>query len=218
MRMLYKLGEVLFAGLLVLLPIYLTAQVLWLVVGFIDTEVGALVNLVLGTEDLHGIGIVVTFLLVLVAGLLTRWWLTQNLISWFESLVLRVPGLGQLYGAVKRLLDPLTRKEERPFREAVWVKVSDDLVALGFITSGELDTAEPDGAGRVSVYLPSCHPYFGMVTLARREDLRPAPVQLDEAVSYEFAFGAATPPSIRMQDEGVASGGETPAPPTPSSP
>ena len=208
MRLLYKLGEVLFAGLLVLLPIYLTIQVLWLVVGFIDTEVGEIVALILG-EKIPGTGIVVTFGLVLVAGLLTRWWLTQNLISWFESMVLRVPGLGQLYGAVKRLLDPLTRKEERPFREAVWVKVSDDLVALGFITSGELDTAEPDGAGRVSVYLPSCHPYFGMVTLARREDLRPAPVQLDEAVSYEFAFGAATPPGIRMTDDSAASDGET---------
>lgn len=207
MRLLYKLGEVLFAGLLVLLPIYLTIQVLWLVVGFIDTEVGAIVALILG-EKIPGTGIVVTFGLVLVAGLLTRWWLTQNLISWFESMVLRVPGLGQLYGAVKRLLDPLTRKEERPFREAVWVKVSDDLVALGFITSGELDTAEPDGAGRVSVYLPSCHPYFGMVTLARREDLRPAPVQLDEAVSYEFAFGAATPPAIRMTDDSAAAEGE----------
>ncbi len=208
MRLLYKLGEVLFAGLLVLLPIYLTIQVLVWIFLFIDKSVGGMFVWLFG-HYVHGAGVVATFLVVFFAGLLTRWWLTQNLLAWVEGLVLRIPGLGQLYRAIKRLLDPLTRKEERPFREAVWVKVSDDLVALGFITSGELDTAEPDGAGRVSVYLPSCHPYFGMVTLARREDLRPAPVQLDEAVSYEFAFGAATPPSIRMADD-------VPATPNPS--
>ena len=208
MRLLYKLGEVLFAGLLVLLPIYLTIQVLVWIFVFIDKSVGGIFVWLFG-HYVHGAGVVATFMVVFAAGLLTRWWLTQNLLAWVEGVVLRIPGLGQLYRAIKRLLDPLTRKEERPFREAVWVKVSDDLIALGFITSSELDTGEPDGEGRVSVFLPSCHPYLGMVTLAKREDLRPAPVQLDEAVSYELAFGAAAPPSIRMTDDAPPAGDET---------
>jgi uncharacterized membrane protein len=207
MRLFYKLGEVLFAGLLVLLPIYLTIQVLVWIFLFVDKSVGTVFEPLFG-RYVYGTGVVATFLVVFLAGLLTRWWLTQRLLTWVEEVVLRVPGLGQLYHAIKRLLDPLARKEDRPFREAVWVKVSDGLIALGFITSNELDTGEPDGEGRVSVFLPSCHPYFGMVTLARREDLRPAPVQLDEAVSYEFAFGAAPPPGVKMTDVGATKDGD----------
>jgi uncharacterized membrane protein len=200
MKVLSWMGEVLLAGLLALLPVYLTIQVLVWVFGFVDKTVGGVFEPLLG-RHVPGLGIVTTVLVVFVVGVLTKWWLTQRVIQLIESLTLRVPGLGQLYRAIKRLLDPLTRKEDRPFREAVWVNVGDNMKALGFITSGEVDTADEDGGTRVSVFLPSCHPYFGMVTLAKREDLKPAPVQLDEAVSYEFSFGAATPPSIKVDEK-----------------
>ena len=200
MKFLSWMGEVLLAGLLALLPVYLTIQVLIWVFGFVDKTVGGVFEPVFG-RHIPGSGIVTTVLLVFVVGVLTKWWLTQRLIQLIENITLRVPGLGQLYKAIKRLLDPLTRKEDRPFREAVWVDVGGEMKALGFITSGEVDTADEDGTGRVSVFLPSCHPYFGMVFLAKREDLKPAPVQLDEAVSYEFSFGAATPPSIRLEEK-----------------
>lgn len=200
MKALSWMGEVLLAGLLALLPVYLTIQVLVWVFGFVDKTVGGVFEPVLG-RHVPGLGIVTTVLLVFGVGLLTKWWLTQRVIQLIENLTLRVPGLGQLYRAIKRLLDPLTRKEDRPFREAVWVNVGDNMKALGFITSGDVDTADEDGGTRVSVFLPSCHPYFGMVTLAKREDLKPAPVQLDEAVSYEFSFGAATPPSIKVDEQ-----------------
>ncbi len=200
MKVLSWMGEVLLAGLLALLPVYLTIQVLVWVFGFVDKTVGGVFEPLIG-RHVPGLGIVTTVLLVFVVGVLTKWWLTQRLIEWFEAATLRVPGLGQLYKSIKRLLDPLTRKEDRPFREAVWVNVGDNMKALGFITSGDVDTADEDGGTRVSVFLPSCHPYFGMVTLAKREDLKPAPVQLDEAVSYEFSFGAATPPSIKVDEK-----------------
>ncbi len=197
MKVLGWIGEVLLAGLLTLLPIYLTIQVLVWTFGFVDHSFGQVFEPIFG-RHVPGSGIVATVLLVLCMGLLTRWWLTQRVIDAVEASVLRLPGLGQLYKAIKRLLDPLTRKEDRPFKEAVWVPISDELVALGFITSSEADVGEGD-EGRVSVYLPSCHPYFGMVALAKRGDLRPAPVQLDEAVSYEFSFGAALPPGIQIK-------------------
>ena len=200
MKVLSWVGEVLLAGVLALLPIYLTIQVLVWVFGFVDQSFGKVLEPIFG-RHIPGSGIVATFVLVFVMGVLTKWWLTQQVIELVENLALRIPGLGQLYKAVKRLLDPLTRKEDRPFRDAVWVPVSDDLVALGFITSSEVDAGDEDGESRVSVFLPSCHPYFGMVALAKRADLKPAPVQLDEAVSYEFSFGAATPPSIRLDED-----------------
>jgi uncharacterized membrane protein len=198
MKTLGWVGEVLLAGLLSLLPVYLTIQVLVWTFGFVDHSFGKVFEPIFG-RHIPGSGVVATVMLVFCVGVLTRWWLTQRVIDAVEASVLRVPGLGQLYKAIKRLLDPLTRKEDRPFKEAVWVPISDELMALGFITSSEVDVADEDGEGRVSVYLPSCHPYFGMVALAKRKDLKPAPVHLDEAVSYEFSFGAATPPGIQIK-------------------
>ncbi|MBW1879845.1 MAG: DUF502 domain-containing protein [Deltaproteobacteria bacterium] len=203
MRILSKLGEILLAGLLALLPIYLTIQVLIWVFGFVDTQVGGIVEPLFG-RHIPGTGLVLTVLVVFVMGILTRWWLTSRIIYFTESLTMRIPGLGKLYGAIKRLLDPLTREENRPFREAVWVPVSPQLKALGFITSGEIDTGDGDEEGMVSVFLPSCHPYFGVVTLARRSDLKPAPIHLDEALAYEFSFGAAAPPGVRVGARGAS--------------
>jgi len=197
MRLLSKLGEILLAGLLALLPIYLTIQVLVWVFGFLDTQVGRIFQLIFG-RHIPGMGILFTVLVVFVVGILTRWWLTSRIIYFTESLTMQIPGLGKLYGAIKRLLDPLTRETDRPFREAVWVPLSPKLRVLGFITSGEIDTGEGVGEGMVSVFLPSCHPYFGLVTLAKRSDLKPAPIPLDEAVAFEFSFGAAAPPSVRV--------------------
>lgn len=203
MRILSKLGELLFAGLVALLPIYLTIQVLIWMFAFVDSKIGGLIEPIFG-RHVPGAGLVITFLLVLMMGMLTQWWLTQRIIDFLEAQALRIPGLGQLYKAIKRLLDPLARKEDRPFREAVWVPISDELTALGFVTSGEVNTEDEDGEGRVSVYLPSCHPYFGMVAMAKRSDLKPAEVKLDEAVSFEFSFGAATPPAIRLETDEAA--------------
>jgi uncharacterized membrane protein len=201
MRFLTKLGELLLAGLLALLPVYLTIQVLVWVFGFVDKEVGGVLEPLVG-RHIPGSGIMITFLLVFTVGLFTRWWVTDRIIGWFEAVTLRIPGLGHLYKAIKRLLDPLSRKEDKPFREAVWVPLNGDLEALGFVTSGALDTGDGDPASsdedeRVSVYLPSNQPYLGHVTVVRRGDLTPAPFPLDEAISFEFSFGAATPPNIR---------------------
>jgi uncharacterized membrane protein len=197
MRVLSALGEILLAGLLALLPIWLTIQVLVWVFGFADHQIGALIEPLLG-RHIPGLGVLITLGLILIVGLLTKWWVTERIIAWAESVTLRIPGLGHLYKAIKRLLDPLTRKEDRPFREAVWVPLSDKVQTLGFITSGSLDTGKDDGEERVSVFLPTCHPYYGLVTVAKRSKLRAAPVKLDEAISYEFSFGAATPPGITV--------------------
>jgi len=199
MRFLKKVGELLLAGLLALLPVYLTIQVLIWVFGFVDKEVGGLLEPLVG-QHIPGSGIVLTFLLVFIVGLFTRWWVTERVLAWAEAVTLRIPGLGHLYKAVKRLVDPLTRKEDKPFREAVWVPMNDDVDVLGFVTTGAVDTGE--GAGdadedeAITVYLPTCHPYLGQVTVVRRGDLVPAPFKLDDAVSYEFSFGAAAPPEI----------------------
>ncbi len=204
MRFLKKLGELLLAGLLALLPVWLTIQVLVWVFGFVDKEVGAILEPLVG-RHVPGSGIVLTFVLVFTVGLFTRWWVTETIMEWFEAITLRIPGLGHLYKAIKRLLDPLSRKEDKPFREAVWVRLNDDLEALGFVTSGAID----DGRGPaeegsddelISVYLPSNQPYLGHVTAIRRGDLTPCQMKLDEAISYEFSFGAAAPPGIQVAD------------------
>jgi len=199
MKLLTKLGEILLAGLLAMLPIWLTIQVLVWIFGFVDKEIGQLIEPLLG-RHIPGLGVLITLGLVLVVGLLTKWWVTAKLMAWAEAITLRIPGLGHLYKTIKRLLDPLTRKEDKPFREAVWVPLSDKVQTMGFVTSGNLDTGRGDGEERVSVYLPTCHPYFGLVTVAKRSKLRDAPVKLDEALSYEFSFGAALPPGIKPAD------------------
>ena len=106
--------------------------------------------------------------------------------------VKRIPGVGQIYGTIRSLLDPLSHPESRPFREAVWVDVAPGLRCMGFVTSSPFAEA-PGEPPRVNVYLPMSHPYVGYVLTIEPDRLRPCEAGFEEVVSYHFSCGSALP-------------------------
>lgn len=189
------LGNTFLAGLLAILPLYLTIRALTWLFGYLDASAGNWIALVAGRR-IVGAGVFVTLAVVFIVGLLVRSIGADRFSRVVDRIFTRVPGVGQLYSTIRSLLDPLAHPETRPFRDAVWVEVGPGMRVLGFVTSSQFEEA-PGEEKRVNVYLPMSHPYVGYVVTLEPEKLRPADVAFEEVVSYHFSCGSALPRSYK---------------------
>lgn len=195
-RVLSLLTNTLLAGLLAILPLWLTVQSLAWLFHFLDAKAGSWTAWVTGGKTYPGAGVLATLVVVLVVGVLVRTVGADRVGRAVDGIVKRIPGVGQIYGTIRSLLDPLSHPESRPFREAVWVDVAPGLRCMGFVTSSPFAEA-PGEPPRVNVYLPMSHPYVGYVLTIEPDRLRPCEAAFDEVVSYHFSCGSALPKDYR---------------------
>lgn len=152
-------------GVVVVLPLALLA---WLAVGFGSAlwNWGAgLVGLAesLGIEGtLPVLGFALGMVVVLLAGLALVGVATSHrrggwIVDLVDSLILRIPGLGPLYGEFRRTRALIAPDGDRSFREVVLVELSDDVHVLGFVvtsTSPDVSADLREDANWTTVYMP----------------------------------------------------------------
>jgi uncharacterized membrane protein len=188
-------GNTSIAGLLAILPLFLTVRAVAWLIGFLDSSFGTWVKVATGHE-FPGAGTAAAFGLILGIGTIVRTVGADRFLEFLDGLVLKIPGIGRVYATIRQLLDPLSHPESRPFRDAVWVELGNGMRVLGFVTSSPFQE-RPEEGKRVNVYLPMSHPYVGYVVTLDPEKLRPATAAFDEVVSYHFSCGSALPRGYR---------------------
>jgi uncharacterized membrane protein len=199
----------LFAGLLVWLPLAITIWVLQWAVGLLDgvfaSMLGAAQTVLPATADAYverlvrvpGLGVLVLVALVLVTGMFVtnivgQWWLRQ-----WDRLLTHIPIVKSIYSSVKQVSDTLFSSNGNAFREAVLVQYPrQGSWTIAFVTgrpAGEVAMLLPEE--HVSLYVPTTpNPTSGFFLMARREDLRPLNMSVDEALKYIISMGVVAPP------------------------
>ncbi|MBI5810183.1 MAG: DUF502 domain-containing protein [Deltaproteobacteria bacterium] len=192
-------------GLLVVVPLYITAYVLSLIVGFMD-GVFNIIPEPLRPEAfigfrIPGIGIVFTVIFVFIAGALTQNLLGRRLIEFGERLLSRVPFLRLIYNATKQLMETFLKKGEHGFRAVVLVEFPRSGVhSVGFVTSpltGELKgkTAE----GTLSVFIPTTpNPTTGFYILVKESEVKPLDMRIEDAFKVIMTGGIVMPNNDRQ--------------------
>lgn len=183
-----KLRTWLVAGLVVLLPVWLTFfTVIWLV-----TNLNAAVNGPI-TRYLHislpGLGLVVALLVTLVAGWLTTHFLGRKFIELGDRLMLNIPVVRALYAAVKQVTEALFSRKDQAFSRVVLLEYPrDGIYALGFV-SGELA-----GTDLVRVWLPlGPSPTAGPVVIVQQHRLVVLPMKVEDGLKLTLSAGVLTP-------------------------
>ena len=204
-------------GLIALLPLALTATVLYVVVNYLYNNVGVPIGVVLkwGMERVGGetawahrqswffnqgaplLGFAVAILLTFVAGFLLATFFGRKLYGWFETIVKRVPIIGVIYPYARQFADFFFSEEKKAdFKTAVAVPYpTRGLYAIGFVTSDGMKALnEATGKHLVCVFLPaSPMPVSGFVIYVPREDLIPLPISVDEAMRIIITAGVIHP-------------------------
>lgn len=190
----------LFSGLLVIVPVIITAWVLNWVVGLLDQTLAILPEAwqpdkLLGFH-IPGFGVVLTLLILLVVGALASNFFGRKLVAFGDALVSRIPVVRSIYSSVKQVSDTLFSESGNAFRTAVLVQWPREGVwTVAFVTGAP--NGEVAGYLRdefVSVYVPTTpNPTSGYFVLMRKSDCIELEMSIDEALKYIVSMGVVAP-------------------------
>ena len=206
-------------GLFAILPIVLTAAVLYLVIGFLYNNVGVPIGEALkwgvarfGGEDPRSpsphwswlfqwgapvVGFCFAILLTLIAGFFLATFFGRKLYRWYESVLKRVPLIGAIYPYARQFTDFFFSDEKKQdFKTAVSFPFpARGTYSIGFVTSqGMKALNDATGKQLVCVFVPaSPTPVSGFLVYVPREDLIPLPISVDEAMRIIISAGVIHP-------------------------
>ena len=203
------------SGVLVVVPIILTYIVLKFLFEAIDGILQPIIYKILGYY-IPGLGIFTTFLVIILAGVLTRNFVGAWLYRKGDRLLIQMPLIRPIYSAVKQLLEAVTIPSARSFKEVALVEYPRrGMYALGFVA--KRIEIEINGETRVfaTVFVPSTPtPVSGMVIMVPVDEVVTVNMTIEEGVKFLVSGGVASPELIasaptqlRTESEEVA--GET---------
>jgi uncharacterized membrane protein len=127
-------------GLLIWVPLAITAWVLVLIVGTMDQSMRLLPTAIqprtLLGFDIPGAGAILTLLIIMTTGLLAANFIGQQLVRWWEHLLARIPVVNSIYNSVKQVSDTLVLVIRKRFSQSAAGRVP---------ASRSLDDRLPDG-------------------------------------------------------------------------
>ncbi|HYD79242.1 MAG TPA: DUF502 domain-containing protein [Paucimonas sp.] len=194
-------------GLLILVPLAITAWVLKTIIGAMDQSL-----LLLPAQwrpealfgfNVPGIGTVLTLLIVLLTGVATRNFIGKQVVHLWESLLVRIPIVKSIYSSVKQVSDTLFSSSGNAFRKALLVQYPHQGAwTIAFLTGTPGGDVRNHLAGDyVSVYVPTTpNPTSGFFLMMRRTDTIELDMTVDEALKYIVSMGVVAPEYLKKAE------------------
>jgi uncharacterized membrane protein len=183
-------------GLATLLPIAVTLYVLVWLATATESALGRLFRLVLPDSLYHpGLGVVAGVALVLAVGWIMELYIARRLWAQIERLVLRVPAVKTLYGAIRDFGSFISESsKQRSMGQVVRVKVADQAHVIGFVTREDFRDLPPSlgGAETVAVYLPMSYQIGGYTVFLPRRRVEPVDMNVEDALRFAVTAGMST--------------------------
>jgi len=190
----------LIAGLLVWVPLGITIYVITFLVTTLDQTL-LLVPPALRPEALvgfhiPGLGVVLSFVILLVTGMIAANFFGLRLIQLWESLLGRIPVVKSIYSSVKQVSDTVLSDQGTAFRKALLVEFPrSGCWTIAFLTGAPADSVVQHLPGdHVSVYVPTTpNPTGGYFVMVPRSAVRELDMSVDEALKYIISMGVVSP-------------------------
>jgi len=197
-KILSVLAQFFFQGVVLLAPIGVTIWVIVSLFNWVDNFLPNLLNTLFPVKfaivdgkipKVTGLGFVVAIGLVLVIGWLSSLFFVERLVSVFDKILDKTPGIKIIYSSVKDFLEAFAGNKKK-FDQPVLVNVDAvDVWRVGFITQESTDHFGLNE--HVTVYVPHSYAISGityMVPLSRIKRLPPG-VSASEAMKYTVSGG-----------------------------
>ncbi|MGQ9779340.1 MAG: DUF502 domain-containing protein [Bacillota bacterium] len=191
------------AGILVVMPAVITGYVLWFILRFADGVLGNLLERFIGRR-LPGMGLLALLILLFLAGLITANYLGKRALRWLESLLMRIPFVGTIYGTTRQFAEAISAPEHGVFRRVVMLEYPrPGLFTLGFLT-GRAPAACAQAAGRemVNVFVPTVpNPTTGFLLQVPEEELLYPVMSVDQGLKLLLSAGVVKPETAPEERE-----------------
>ncbi len=186
-------------GIVVLVPIVVTFLVLRLVFRWLDGFAQPLIKQVFQTQkDIYGLGIVLTLVVIWLAGVLASNVFGRRLIGRGASFLANLPIIGSIYSPVKQFIETVVSSNQKAgFRRVVLAEYpSEGLWILGFAT-GEVQLDTEGKIGRCVFVPTSPNPATGWMAIFPPEKVRDTPLTVEEAMRLIVSGGLIIPEVLK---------------------
>jgi uncharacterized membrane protein len=177
-----RLRTWLLTGVLVLAPSAITIWVLFRLLNWVDNLLGRYLRFAfVEYQRIPGLGLLATGLLLLIVGFVAARFGQGPVVRLWDRLLLRIPGVGIVYGSTKSLGEAFLNEKEQTFRKVVLVQwPHPGIWRVGFLTGHvSRDVKERIGQDVSCVFVPHTpNPASGFVHYVPKRDL----VELDWTV------------------------------------
>jgi uncharacterized membrane protein len=191
-------------GLLVLVPLAITAWVLNLVIGTLDQSLLLVPQQWQPRTHIPGLGAIITLAIVFLTGLLTNNLVGNYVVRLWERVLHRIPVVNSIYGSVKQVSDTLFSSSGNAFRKAVLIPYPHaDSWTIAFLTGVPGGDVKNHLVGDyVSVYVPTTpNPTSGFFLMLERSKVVELDMSVDAALKYIVSMGVVAPPDLVNQTQ-----------------
>ncbi|NBV10845.1 MAG: DUF502 domain-containing protein [Chitinophagia bacterium] len=195
------MAQLFFQGVVVLAPIGVTVWVVVSLFNWVDNFLPNLLNVLFPVQfaevngqipKVTGLGFLVAMALVLVVGWLSSLFFVERLVSVFDKVLEKTPGIKIIYSSVKDFLEAFAGNKKK-FDQPILVNVdATDVWRIGFITQN--DSAHFGLANFVTVYVPHSYAISGITYIVPPTRIKKLPKGLGaaEAMKYVVSGGVTT--------------------------
>jgi uncharacterized membrane protein len=194
------------AGLLVWVPLGITFFVLDVLVGIIDRTLlllppAARPENLLGV-NIPGLGIVLTLVVLIVAGVLVANLVGRRLVNFWESILQRIPLVRSVYSASKNFAEVVFGESTQSFKKVLLIEYPrKGVYSLCFQTSNELEEIQARTSDDViCVFVPTTpNPTSGFIIMVPRNEVIELDMDVESALKMIVSLGVVVPRWVNQE-------------------
>jgi uncharacterized membrane protein len=202
-RLTTRLRRYFFTGLATLFPAIVTVYLLLVVFRFADGLLGRYINrywLSTYGYEIPGLGLVMTVILILAAGVVSSHVFGRMLFRGLEDWLGGLPLVRRIYQPVRQLTKFLFEQTEREaaFRRVVLVQYPrPGAYSIAFMTNETVTSATGVKQTLVTVLIPNPpSPFTGPIIFVPKDEVIPLEISVEEAVKLIVSGGVVAPPLL----------------------
>lgn len=194
-----SLRSYLFAGLIVWLPILVTMGVIRFIVDLLDETLALLpqswqpIHWI--GHDVPGLGVVLSFVILISTGIFATNFFGQKLVGWGESILSRIPLVRSIYNAVKQVMNAILSSNSQAFRKVLLIEYPrKGSWSLAFMTGTVNPAIKTGDDDLISVFIPTTpNPTSGFLIMIPKKDAIEVEMSVDEALKCIISLGVMQP-------------------------
>jgi len=196
-----RLRNYFLTGLILVGPIYITLNLTWWFINWVDDAMRPFIPNWLRTETyleyrVPGVGLIVAFSALTLLGFLTANLVGRTLVEAGENLLNRMPIVRPIYKTMKQIFETLFSKSGSSFRKVALVEFPSGMWSLVFLSQPPSATlaARLPGSDYVSAFMPCTpNPTTGFFFYVPRKDVIELDISVEAAMTLLMSAGTAQP-------------------------
>ncbi|MBO7431601.1 MAG: DUF502 domain-containing protein [Elusimicrobia bacterium] len=199
------------SGLLVILPVWLTIFIILILFRWISSLSMPILSpfLKLFTSDSEWVEVLakiasffLTLIIIFFIGFFTNIWFGKKLYAFFENLFIKIPLIGSIYSALKKLFSFFAKSDDdttQKFQKVVFIPFPTKGTYCVAFSTGEKII---NGQKYISTFMPTTpNPTTGFLMLVKEEDIIESEYTVEEAIQYIISAGIVQPDKKQLGEK-----------------